>query len=172
MENKLSSNATDEIEDAISFNQHAIFMSKLAIDILEENNNVLNLEGVREIIAMYLLIPYITNSQLCTPNDKCNIPKLDIKSVFTGVYNKDGSISDMTLDGLRNAICHSFVSVAEGKGLLLDDRASCNREFHNKMLDKGFCNRLEFLKTRKKLLSLHKQVINQQLKFNNNLLFK
>lgn len=177
MKNKLSCTAIDdnnksELEEAISFNQHAIFMSRLAINILEGNNNMLNLEGVREIIAMYLLVPYITNNQLCTPNDKCNIPKLDIKSVFTGVYNKDGSISNMTLDGLRNAICHSFVSVVEGKGLLLDDRASCNRDIHNKMTDKGFCNRLEILKTRKKLFSLHKQVINQQLKFNKNLLLK
>ena len=35
---------------------------------------------------------------------------------------------------------------------------------------KGFCNRLELAKTRSKLLSLHKQVIQQKVEFHNNLL--
>lgn len=35
---------------------------------------------------------------------------------------------------------------------------------------KGFCNRLELAKTKNKLLSLHKQVIQQKVEFHNNLL--
>lgn len=35
---------------------------------------------------------------------------------------------------------------------------------------KGFCNRLELAKTKNKLLSLHKQVIQQKVEFHNDLL--
>ena len=54
--------------------------------------------------------------------------------------------------------------------LMLDDRASLDRKAHEELEDKGFCNRLELAKTRSKLLSLHKQVIQQQVEFHNNLL--
>ena len=76
----------------------------------------------------------------------------------------------MTLDNLRNAICHSFIALTEKGDLLLDDRASCDRKTHDGLDDKGFCNRLELEKTRNKLLTLHKQVLQQQIEFNKNLL--
>ena len=160
-----------EIEDAISYNEHAIFMSRIGIELLNGNIDVLNAKGVKEIIAMYLLIPYITKNQLDKPDENYyNIPKLDINSIFTKVYNKDNTLSEMTLDGIRNAICHSFVSLTEHGDLLLDDRASCDKKAHSAMIDKGFCNRLELEKTRKKLLSLHCDVIKQQQKFVHKLL--
>ena len=159
----------DELENIVSYNNHAITMSHIALSLLT-GGNPLNVKGVREILAMYLLVPYITNSQLDTPDENHNIPLLDLKSLFTKVINKDGSLAEMTLDDLRNAICHSFIALTEHGDLLLDDRASCDKKTHRALVDKGFCNRLELDKTREKLLSLHKQVIQQQVNFHNHLL--
>lgn len=160
----------EELENILSYNNHAVTMSRIAVSLLA-GENPLNLRGVREILAMYLLVPYITNSQLDKPDELYNIPKLDINSLFTKVIYKDGSLKEMTLDRLRNAICHSFVALTEKGDLLLDDRASfATRKAHDALDDKGFCNRLELEKTRNKLLTLHKQVLQQQIEFNKNLL--
>ena len=160
-----------ELDRIINYNEHAIFMSEIAVKLLEYDNYTLITKGVRELIAMYLLIPYITNTQLDKPdNNNYNIPKLDINLVFTKIINKDGSMSEITLDGLRNAICHSFVTIEENQGIILDDRASCDRKTHNRIEYKGFCNRLEFDKTRKRLLELHNEVIQQQKDINKALL--
>lgn len=159
----------EELENILSFNNHAVTMSRIAVSLLS-GGNPLVFRGVRELLAMYLLIPYITNKNLNTPDKNHKIPKLDINSLFTKVINKDGSYSEMTLEHLRNAICHSFMALTDKGDLLLDDRASCDRKTHDAMIDKGFCNRLELDKTREKLLSLHKKVIQQQVDFHNNLL--
>ena len=159
----------EELENITSYNNHAITMSNIAISLLM-GGNPLNIKGVRELLAMYLLVPYITKSQLETPSENCNIPKLDINSLFTKVINKNGTMSEMTLESLRNAICHSFMALTDKGDLMLDDRASLDRKAHEELEDKGFCNRLELAKTRSKLLSLHKQVIQQQVEFHNNLL--
>ncbi len=160
----------EELENILSYNNHAVTMSQIAVSLLL-GENPLNMKGVRELLAVYLLIPYITNSQLDKPDEHYNIPKLNIKSLFGKVINKDGTLSEMTLDGLRNAICHSFVALTEKGDLLLDDRASfATRKAHDALDDKGFCNRLELDKTRNKLLSLHKQILQQQANYNNNLL--
>lgn len=159
----------EELENITSYNNHAITMSNIAISLLM-GGNPLNIRGIRELLAMYLLIPYITKSQLDTPNENYNIPQLDLDSLFTKVINKDGSMSEMTLDGLRNALCHSFVALTDKGDLLLDDRASCDRKTHDALDDKGFCNRLVLYKTRNKLLSLHKEVIQRQIEFHNNLM--
>lgn len=160
----------EELENILSYNNHAVTMSQIAVSLLL-GENPLNMKGVRELLAVYLLIPYITNSQLDKPDEHYNIPKLNIKSLFGKVINKDGTLSEMTLDGLRNAICHSFVALTEKGDLLLDDRASfATRKAHDALDDKGFCNRLELEKTRNKLLTLHKQVLQQQIEFNKNLL--
>lgn len=159
----------DELENIVSYNNHAITMSHIAISLLT-GGNPLNVKGVREILAMYLLVPYITNSQLDTPDENHNIPLLDLKSLFTKVINKDSSLAEMTLDGLRNALCHSFVALTDKGDLLLDDRASYDRKTHDALDDKDFCNRLVLDKTRNKLLSLHKEVIQKQIEFHNNLM--
>ena len=159
----------EEVENITSYNNHAITMSNIAISLLM-GGNPLNIKGVRELLAMYLLVPYITKSQLETPSENCNIPKLDVNSMFAKVMNKDGTLSEMTLESLRNAICHSFMALTDKGDLMLDDRASLDRKAHEELEDKGFCNRLELAKTRSKLLSLHKQVIQQQVEFHNNLL--
>lgn len=159
----------EELESITSYNNHAITMSDIAVSLLS-GYNPLEVKGVRELLAMYLLIPYITKSQLDTPSEKYNIPQLKLDSLFTKVINKNGSISEMTLDGLRNALCHSFVALTDKGDLLLDDRASCDRKTHDSLDDKGFCNRLVLDKTRNKLLSLHKEVIQKQIEFHNNLI--
>lgn len=159
----------EELENITSYNNHAITMSNIAISLLM-GGNPLAIKGVRELLAMYLLVPYITKSQLETPSENCNIPKLDVNSMFAKVMNKDGILSEMTLESLRNAICHSFMALTDKGDLMLDDRASLDRKAHEELEDKGFCNRLELAKTRNKLLSLHKQVIQQQVEFHNNLL--
>lgn len=159
----------EELDNILSYNNHATTMSQIAVNLLM-GENPLEVKGVRELLAMYLLVPYITNSQLDTPDENYNIPKLDINTVFTKVQYKDGSLSDMTLDRLRNALCHSFVALTDKGDLMLDDRASCDRKTHDSMTDKGFCNRLVLEKTRNKLLSLHREVLEQQARYNDNLL--
>lgn len=159
----------EELENILSYNNHATTMAQIAVNLLMVENP-LEVKGVRELLAMYLLVPYITNSQLDTPDENYNIPKLDVNTVFTKVQFKDGRLSDMTLDRLRNALCHSFVALTDKGDLMLDDRASCDRKTHDSMTDKGFCNRLVLEKTRNKLLSLHREVLEQQAKYNDNLL--
>lgn len=159
----------EELENILSYNNHATTMSQIAVNLLM-GENPLDIKGVRELLAMYLLVPYITNSQLDTPDENYNIPKLDVNTVFTKVQFKYGRLSDMTLDRLRNALCHSFVALTDKGDLMLDDRASCDRKTHDSMTDKGFCNRLVLEKTRNKLLSLHREVLEQQARYNDNLL--
>ncbi|MBR6722698.1 hypothetical protein IKL64_04520 [bacterium] len=159
----------EELENILSYNCHATTMSQIAVNLLM-GENPLNVKGIRELIAMYMLIPYITNSQLDTPNECYKIPKLDINKVFTKVQFKDGSLSDMTLGRLRDALCHSFVALTDKGDLMLDDRASCDRKTHDSMTDKGFCNRLVLDKTRQKLLSLHNEILKQQAQYNSSLL--
>ena len=159
----------EELENILSYNNHATTMSQIAVNLLM-GENPLDIKGVRELLAMYLLVPYITNSHLDTPDENYNIPKLDVNTVFTKVQFKDGRLSDMTLDKLRNALCHSFVALTDKGDLMLDDRASCDRKTHDSMTDKGFCNRLVLEKTRNKLLSLHREVLEQQARYNDNLL--
>lgn len=159
----------EELENILSYNNHATTMSQIAVNLLM-GENPLEVKGVRELLAMYLLVPYITNSQLDTPDENYNIPKLDVNTVFTKVQFKNGRLSDMTLDRLRNALCHSFVALTDKGDLMLDDRASFDRKTHDSMTDKGFCNRLVLEKTRNKLLSLHREVLEQQARYNDNLL--
>lgn len=160
-----------ELENIISYNNHAVTMAQIAVNLLE-GKNPLNVRGVRELLALYLLVPYITNKRLDVPAANYNVPQLDMKTVLTKVRFKNGSLSEMTLDNLRNALCHSFVALTEKGDLILDDRASCDRKTHDTIPDKGFCNRLEVLQTRRKLLELHKEVLKQQAEFNNGLVRK
>ena len=157
-----------ELENIISYNNHAVTMAQIAVNLLE-GKNPLNGCGVRELLALYLLVPYITNKRLDVPAANYNVPQLDMKTVLTKVRFKNGSLSEETLDNLRNALCHSFVALTEKGDLILDDRASLDRKTHDSLSDKGFCNRLEIGKTRNKLLALHKSILKQQAEFNNKL---
>ena len=158
-----------ELENIYHYNNQAVVMSGIARMLLN-GENPLDIKGVRELLSMYLLVPYITNTQLDTPDYNYNIPKLDINTIFTKVINQDGSQSEMTLGRLRDALCHSFATLTDKGDLLVDDRASYDRKTHDTLTDKGVCNRLVLEKTRNKLLSLHNEVIQQQTNFNKNLL--
>ena len=71
----------EEHENILSYNCHATTMSQIAVSLLM-GENPLNVREIRELLAMYMLIPYITNSQLDTPNESYKIPKLDKQSIY------------------------------------------------------------------------------------------
>ena len=109
-----------------NFREHSIFLSEIAQNILNENDNVLSIHGVREIIAMYLIIPYITNDQLDTGMPS-KMPKLELSKEFMNGIN---------LKNLRDTISHSFVTVEESSKeklgrIILDDRAQITRKAHD-----------------------------------------
>ncbi len=96
-----------------NFREHSIFLSEIAENILNGNNQILSTPGVREIIALYLLIPYITNDQLYA-GMLSEMPKLDLKEEF---------IPGVNLRDLRDAICHSFVSVEKSTKPVFEEDA-------------------------------------------------
>lgn len=115
-------------ERIANYNDHAKFMADIAVAILNGNKGVMDVNGVKEIIALYLLIPYMTPDRLTTPDGKCIIPNV------SGEF-----CNGVSLEDLRNAICHSFVTVeadkndgtVHGKRLIFDDRALYhNRKSH------------------------------------------
>ena len=138
-----------------NFQEHSIFLSEIAENILNGNHQVFSIPGVSEIIALYLLVPYITNTQLDSGMPS-KMPKLDLSEKFT---------DEITLKDLRDAICHSFVSVEESteikKGrIIVDDRAQMNRSKHDKKTSKTEAGCINIDSARIKLIELHKKVIN------------
>ncbi len=112
-----------------NYNDHAKFLADIASAILDDNKNVLDVNGVKEIISLYLLIPYMTTHTLMTPAEGCVIPHLE------GLF-----LNGITYEDLRNTICHSFVTVEEdkgdgwhGKSLIFDDRVIINKKEHSNM---------------------------------------
>ncbi len=122
-----------------NYNDHAKLLAEIALSILKGNSAVLNISGIKEIIALYLLVPYMTKSKLQTPGERCKIPSLD------GEF-----LDKITYEDLRNTICHSFVTVEEdsgdnsthGKVLIFDDRVKMNSKDHSKQ---GYHSRAEGL---------------------------
>lgn len=49
-----------ENKGAEKYNSHAKLLADVALNILNGNKDVLDVNGIKEIIALYLLIPYIT----------------------------------------------------------------------------------------------------------------
>ena len=106
------------------YNNHVTFLAEIASAILNGNRAVLDVNGVSEIIALYLMIPYMSRVTLRSPDEGSCMPKL------TGDFCKGISIHD-----LRDTISHSFVTIEEddgnpdskhGKVLVFDDRAFYN----------------------------------------------
>ncbi|MGB0427325.1 MAG: hypothetical protein ACPGEC_00180 [Flavobacteriales bacterium] len=138
-----------------NFKEHSIFLSEIAQHILNGNNNILSIPGVREIIALYLIIPYTTNDQLDTGMPS-KMPKLDLSKEFMNGIN---------LKNLRDTICHSFVTVEESSKnkigrIILDDRAQMNRNTHNKQEVKTKGVFVNVQQTHDKLSELHSEIIN------------
>ena len=112
-----------------NYNSHAVFLADIAKAIIDNNKNVLDVNGVKEIISLYLLIPYMTESTLQTPDEKCIIPKL------SGDF-----MPGIPFSSLRDTISHSFITTEEdkkdgsmhGKFLIFDDRLVTERKLHSK----------------------------------------
>lgn len=99
------------------------------------------MNGVRQILALYLLIPYMTDSKLEKPDDACEIPTI------SGLFSKDIDFKD-----LRDAICHSFTTTEEaGDSLIIDDRATMKRKTHDKLGQHGSCIKIPIDYTDKRL---------------------
>ncbi|MBQ8464522.1 MAG: hypothetical protein IJ545_00765 [Alphaproteobacteria bacterium] len=159
----------DELDSIIKYNEHAVFMSEIALEVLKGNKLILDLKGVKELIAMYLLIPYITKDQLDKPSMNHNLPQLDINKIFQNSIDSEGNKCDITLDNLRNAICHSFVTIEDREEgyIIIDDRAIyTNRASHSNQIKKSLCQRIHIESAKAKLLELHNDVIDQQKSFN------
>lgn len=145
-------------ERIANFNDHAKFMADIAMGILNGDKRVLDINGVKEIIALYLLIPYMTPDKLITPDEKCIIP------------NISGDFCDgISLEDLRNAICHSFVTVEEdtndgtihGKRLIVDDRALFhNRKSHTDMGIHSTATNIMIENAHRRLVDLFTEVLN------------
>ena len=143
-----------------NYNSHAKFMADIALAILGGNKNVLDVNGVKEIISLYLLIPYIDkgkDGQLETPGPNYVVPKV------TGNF-----CDDIKLENLRDALCHSFITTQEnkndgtihGKYLILDDRAKYNRKEHDKLTCKSGTVCIDTNYSHKKLVELFNEIIN------------
>jgi hypothetical protein len=138
-----------------NFKEHSIFLSEIAQNILDGNDKFLLIPGVREIIALYLLIPYTTHDQL-DAGMPSKMPKLDLSEEF---------INGVNLRNLRDAICHSFVTVEESSRerlgrIIIDDRAQMTRKTHNEQEIKTLNVSLEIPQAQKKLRELHSKIIN------------
>lgn len=138
-----------------NFREHSIFLSEIAQNILDGNDRILLIPGVREIIALYLLIPYSTYDQLDSGMPS-KIPKLDLSEEF---------INGVNLRNLRDTICHSFVTVEESSKerlgrIIIDDRAQMTKKTHNEQVSKTLGVVLEIPQAHKKLKELHTKIIN------------
>ena len=141
-----------------NYNSHAKFLADIAVAVLNGNQAVLNVNGVKEIIALYLLIPYITPDKLLTPGDDYCIPNLD-GEFCDGIQLKD----------LRNTLCHSFVTIEEdlndgtnhGKCLIFDDRIMQNRNMHAKLGNHSSAYSINRDKVHRRLEELFQEVLSQ-----------
>ena len=143
-----------------NYNSHAKFMADIALAILEGNKDVLDVNGVKEIISLYLLIPYIykgPSGQLQTPGPNYIVPKV-----------RGNFCDDITLENLRDALCHSFITTEEdkndgtmhGKYLILDDRAKYSRKEHDKLSSKLGTTCIDTNYSHRKLVELFNEIIN------------
>lgn len=138
----------------INFKEHSIFLSEIAQNILDGNDKFLLIPGVREIIALYLLVPYATHDQL-DAGMLSKMPKLDLSEEF---------INGVSLRNLRDAICHSFVTVEESTRerlgrIIIDDRAQMTRKIHDNQETKTLNVSLQIPQAHKKLRELHMKII-------------
>ncbi len=138
-----------------NFKEHSIFLSEIAVNILNGNDTFLAIPGVREIIAIYLIIPYATHDQL-DAGMPSKMPKLDLAEEF---------VNGINLRNLRDTICHSFVTVEESSNnslgrIIIDDRAKMNsKKEHNEKEIKTYGVFVDIKEAHDKLKELHSKVI-------------
>lgn len=142
-----------------NYNNHAKFLAEIGLAIVNGNKQILDINGIKEIISLYLLIPYITNQTLETPDSLCKIPHLD------GQF-----IDNISLENLRNTISHSFVTVEEfkndgtshGKYLIFDDRILYDAKTHSNKGIHSECHSISIEVINSKMKELFKQIIDLQ----------
>ncbi|MGV9004893.1 hypothetical protein [Flavobacterium sp.] len=138
-----------------NFREHSIFLSEIAQNILDGNDKILSIPGVREIIGLYLLIPYATHTQFDSGMIS-KMPQLDLSEEF---------INGINLKNLRDTICHSFVSVEESSKdrlgrIIIDDRAQMTRKMHEEQEIKTKGVFIEIPEVNIKLKELHTKIVN------------
>ncbi len=139
------------------YNDHAKFLADIALEVLKGNKSVLDVNGVKEIIAFYLLIPYITSVQLKTPGENYKMPRIS------------GKFSDsINYEDIRDTICHSFITVEEkkgipshGDGLIFDDRIMGNKKVHSKQDYHSKCVYIKIDYAHEKLMSTFMEIKKQ-----------
>lgn len=106
------------------YNDHAKLMAEIAINVLSGNTKIIEEnKWFKELIAFYLLIPYITNNILSKPDDNCKISHVS----ETFIKTDDGW--EISLENLRHAISHSFLTIEWDQNdwnnfITIDDRAT------------------------------------------------
>lgn len=142
------------------YNKHSTILAKMALEILNGNKDVLDINGIKEIIAIYLMIPYMSNRVLDPPDNSSFIPKI------TERFSEDISFSD-----LRDTIAHSFVTVEEddgdpnsrrGKMLCFDDRIICDKKSHSKKGLHGDAVFIPIEYTHNRLIQVAKKLVDKK----------
>ena len=141
-------------DKSVLFNEHAKYLAHIANAILNGKTKIFDVDGVKEIIALYLLIPYMSEETLETPDEECQIPKL--KGNFTDGIPTDGF--SISFSDLRNTIAHSVV-MADNKKLFFDDRVKCKRKEHDKKEHHGDAVIIPINLAHNKLLEMASQII-------------
>ena len=144
------------------YNEHAKFSAEIAEYLLNGNVNGLKEDNwIKELIAFYLLIPYITNELLDTPDERCKIPKIDSDLIIA----KTDTWKEISINNLRNAICHWLVFIDSdnewNKVLVFDDRVFYERREHDNLTDKEGCCHIKVNDAHTKLMELIKWILNQ-----------
>lgn len=126
---------------------HNFYMAEIADCIINDKvplqpggmilgNNMAKYQvGVKEIIGLYLLIPYINNesNRLKYDSNHRQIGILDDDDI--AFYDIDGRA--IKIKNLRDTLCHSFVSCEAPEGeepyIIFDDRITMSRSEHNRL---------------------------------------
>lgn len=97
-----------------------ILMAEIAKEIMKQNFDFFNVDGIKELICLYLLLPYINPDSL----------KYDSNHKALTIYSDEEICFDnIKMRNLRNTLSHSFLGLelkdAHGwkeNGLVFDDR--------------------------------------------------
>jgi len=117
---------------------------------------VLSVNWVKDIFALYLLIPYIASDTLETPGEKYILPKTSWNFCNNVIFKN-----------LRDSICHTFVTVEEkvndwsghGDYLIFDGRILYDRRTHDKL---GYYSKtwnIDVKYVHQRLLELYNEII-------------
>lgn len=157
------------------FFMHNIYMAEIANCIVDGripftddskllfSKNARYQEGVREIIGLYLLIPYINNDQnrlkYNKPHDQISI----LEDNYIAFHSIDGRA--ISIKNLRDTICHSFVSCDLGAYnepvIVFDDRAIQTRYEHELLENKDMCVLVKSNEVLKFLKKAYNEIFNE-----------